>query len=108
MTTIKDERREQKIKDLAGDFIARRSNRESLITVTNVMLSPDGKRADILVSVLPEKSEHVALLFLNRLKQDFREYLMEKTRLRIIPSVYFSLDGGEKNRQRISNLLETK
>ena len=108
MASIKDKKVEQQIKDLAGDFLVRHSNRSSLITVTNVILSPDNKRADILVSVLPVASERTALLFCNRLKQDFREYMMNHSRFRIIPSVYFRADEGEKNRQRISELLETE
>lgn len=55
MTKHKDEKILFHLKDLAGDFLSKNSNRTSLITVTNVVLSSDLKRANILLSVLPKK-----------------------------------------------------
>jgi len=104
--------REEKIqfllKDLAGDFFSRHSNRTSLITVTNVLLSSDSKRANILLSVLPKEKERVALLFANRLRPLFKEYLNAHSRMRILPQITFAPDLGEQNRQRIEELLETE
>ncbi|OGG71146.1 hypothetical protein A3F27_01930 [Candidatus Kaiserbacteria bacterium RIFCSPHIGHO2_12_FULL_53_13] len=92
------------IAHLAGEFFARESNRQSLITVTRADVSPDIKNVTVYFSVLPEKFEDAALNFAKRVRSDFREYLKEYSVLRYLPTVDFALDLGEKNRQRIDEL----
>ena len=92
------------IAHLAGEFFARESNSQSLITVTRADVSPDIKNVTVYFSVLPEKLENVALNFAKRVRTDFREYLKEHSVLRYLPTVDFALDLGEKNRQRIDEL----
>ena len=92
------------IAPLAGEFFARESNRQSLITVTRADVSPDIKNVTVYFSVLPEKFEDAALNFAKRVRSDFREYLKEYSVLRYLPTVDFALDLGEKNRQRIDEL----
>ncbi|MDO8520904.1 MAG: ribosome-binding factor A [bacterium] len=104
MSKHKDEKLLFHLKDLAGDFLSRNSNRTSLITVTNVVMSSDLKRANILLSVLPKEKERVALLFANRLRPEFKEYVKEHSRMRILPQVTFAPDLGEQNRLRIEEL----
>ena len=104
----KQEKVLQHLKDLAGEFLVRESNRTSLITVTGVVLTPDTKRAEILLSVLPKEKARAAVEFANRNRNEFREYIKKHSRMRILPFVHFSLDLGELNRQRIETLLETE
>jgi ribosome-binding factor A len=106
MSKLKHDREEFMLKDLAADFLARQSNRTSLMTVTRVMLSDDQKRVDILLSVLPKSAEKAALIFANRMTTEFKEYIKAHSRIRILPRIHFSPDLGEENRQRISELLE--
>ncbi|HWP61832.1 MAG TPA: ribosome-binding factor A [Candidatus Paceibacterota bacterium] len=89
----------------AADFFARESNRESLITVTHADLSPDLKNVIVYFSVMPEKMEEPALNFAKRVRTDFREYLKAKMPIGHIPTIDFSLDLGEKNRQKIDEAL---
>ncbi|OGZ08411.1 MAG: hypothetical protein A3D65_03555 [Candidatus Lloydbacteria bacterium RIFCSPHIGHO2_02_FULL_50_13] len=107
MAKHKDEKLLFHLKDLAGDFLSRNSNRTSLITVTNVIMSSDLKRASILLSVLPKEKERVALLFANRLRPEFKEYVKEHSRMRILPQVTFLPDIGEQNRLRIEELSQS-
>ncbi len=106
MSALKHQREEYMLKDYAADFLARMSNRTSLITVTRVILSDDKKRVDILLSILPKTAEKAALIFANRMTHEFAEYLKKHSRIRIIPKLRFLPDIGEENRQRISTLLE--
>src|SRR4051812_35573501 len=92
------------IAHIAADYIARESNRESLITVTRADVSPDLKNAIIFFSVLPEKYEEPALHFLRRSRTDFRDYLKTKAAMKFLPNIDFEIDFGEKNRQRIDDL----
>ena len=88
----------------AGNFIARTSNRQSLITVTHADISPDFANAMIYVSVLPENSEKQALDFLKRNRRDFRDWIAHELRLKRLPTFDFALDVGEKNRQKVQHL----
>ena len=81
------------------------SNRDSLVSVTDIALSDDEARATILVSVLPEKKELIALEFLKRNLTETRDYLKEHVTARHIPYLSVALDTGEKNRQKIDELL---
>lgn len=103
----KEEKVREHLKDLAGEFLVRQSNRTSLITVTNLVLTPDMKRVEVLLSVLPIDKGRAAVEFANRNRNEFREYIKKHSRMRVLPSVHFSLDIGEQNRQRIDELLES-
>ena len=88
----------------AADFFARESNRQSLVTITRAELTPKLKSATIFFTVMPESAEAAVLQFAKRSRTDFREYLIEHTRLHPVPTVDFELDLGEKNRQRVDDL----
>jgi len=106
MNNFKTEKITELYRELAADFLQRESNGTSLITVTRVVLSPNKKSADILLSVLPEDKEEIALEFANRQIDDFIAYVKEKARLRSLPFFKFDLDKGEKNRQKIDELSQ--
>lgn len=91
-------------KKLASEFVARESNRTSLITVTDTMIRENGREALFLVTILPESEEETALAFLKRKRSDLREHIKKNTRVKTIPIVDFDIDRGEKNRQRIDEL----
>jgi ribosome-binding factor A len=91
----------------AADYLARESNRQSLVTVTRADIAPNLKEVTIFLSVLPQSAEEVVLNFAKRNRTDFRNYLKEKTRLHPLPTVDFQIDYGEKNRQRIDDLTRS-
>lgn len=96
---------EQLLTEIAADFFNKESNRTSLITVTRASVSENRQRATIFFTVLPETHEQPALEFANRNKEHFREFFKKHARLKRIPQFEFTLDFGEKNRQRIDTLL---
>jgi len=105
-------RREEKvanlIKELSAVFLERESNSTSLLTVTSASVSPDLKNATILITVLPEEKENEALEFAKRKRKELREYLRENLKIKNIPFLDIALDRGEKNRQKIDQLLREK
>lgn len=105
MAQLRQEKVKNLMKDFAADFLQSESNYTSLITVTNADMSPDLKRATIFVTIYPETSEESALNFLKRKRKDFKEFVKSKTRMKSIPFFDFEIDRGEKNRQRIDELL---
>ena len=96
------------IKELAAEYLGRENNRTSLITVISCNTSPDLKKATIFITVLPTSKEHDALDFAKRKRAEIRDYLKKKMNLKIIPFLDIRIDEGEKNRQKIDELLRQK
>ena len=103
--TLRQEKVKELIKELAAQFLQTESNYTSLITVTNADVSPDLKRATIFVTVYPEDSEESAINFLKRKRKGFKEFVKSKAKMKALPFFDFEIDKGEKNRQRIEDLL---
>jgi len=101
--------RNEKIKeilhDLGARFLLLNGNNSSLLTVTNVGLTSDGKHATIFFTVFPETFEKTALEFAKRKRSEFREFVKAESKLGRIPQLDFEIDSGEKNRQKIDSLL---
>ena len=93
------------LKELAADFIQKESSGKSLITVTGCEVADNQRTAIIYFSVLPADTEEEALNFTKRQRKEFREYIKKHSRLRYVPFIDFEIDLGEKNRQRIEELL---
>ena len=104
----RNEKIAQFVKELAAQFLARESNRTSLVTVTSCNTSPDMKRATIFITVMPESKEKEALEFAKRNRAELREFLKKNMETKIIPFIDIEIDRGEKNRQKIDELLREK
>ncbi len=96
------------IKELGAQFLERESDSTSLITVTSCNISPDLKNATIFITVLPDEKEIRALDFVKRKRGELREYLKKIMKIKIIPFIDIQIDRGEKNRQKIDELLREK
>ncbi len=103
--SIRQEKVNNEIKAVVAKFLEAESNNLSLITVMSVDVSPDLKNAKILISVLPEGKEKAALDFCKRKRSEIKQELKKKMNLRVIPFVDIEIDKGEKNRQKIHDLL---
>jgi len=108
LPTGRQEKVANQIKELAAQFLERENNRTSLITVTSCTTSPDFKRATIFITVLPTSKENNALGFIKRNLRAFREFLKKNMPIKIIPFLDVAIDQGEKNRQKIDELLREK
>lgn len=96
------------IKEQAAQFLQKENNRTSLLTVTDCTVSPDLKRATVFITVLPEDKENAALSFAKRRIKELREKIGKSLRTKNIPFLDIQIDRGEKNRQRIDELLQEK
>jgi len=100
----RQEQMQERLREVAAEFLARESNGQSLITVTAAQVDERGQRAIIFITVLPDSQELKALEFANRNKQEFGMYLLKKVRGMRIPKLEFVIDKGEKMRQRLDEL----
>jgi len=105
MSEFRNEKIKNNIRELAAMYIEKESGATSMITVTRVMLSPDGKRATIMISVLPREKENAAYGFIKRNLGDLRKHITERLRINPIPFLSVEIDEGEKHRQKIDDLL---
>jgi ribosome-binding factor A len=92
------------VRKLANEHIARESNRNALITITRVDISPDLKNATVFYTVLPDDAKNAAEGFMLRQRKHIRNYIKQSAHLRAIPHIEVMYDIGEKNRQRIDEL----
>ena len=105
MSEFRNEKIKNNIRELAAIYIEREASPVSMITVTRVILSPDGKRANIMISVLPKEKEKAAYGFIKRNLGDLRKHITKNLRINPIPFLDVQIDEGEKNRQKIDDLL---
>jgi ribosome-binding factor A len=96
------------IKKLTAEFLGRESNRTSLITVTSCNTSPDLKRATIFITVMPTSKEETVLEFAKRNRPLLRDFLRKNMNTKVVPFIDIEIDKGEKNRQRIDELLRNE
>lgn len=94
------------IREAAAEYVARESNYTSLITITHVHVSSDLKEARIFFTAYPDDKEEVVLAFLKRHERDFKTVLKQRAKLVRLPAVHFALDRGEKNRQRLDEIVQ--
>lgn len=105
MSDFRNEKIKNMIKELSALFIEKEAGNSSLITVTRVLLSDDAKRATILISVLPEDKENAAYGFIKRNLGELRKQISKTLKINPVPFLDIEIDKGEKNRQKIDELL---
>ncbi len=105
MSEFRGEKITNHIKELSAIYIEKEAGPTSMITVTRVILSPDNKNAKIMISVLPKEKEKAAYGFIKRNLGEIRKYVAKGLKINPIPFLDVEIDEGEKNRQRIDELL---
>ena len=106
MSQYREEKIENQIKELSATFIEREGGNTSLITMTRVILAKGGRNAKILISVLPREKENAAFGFIKRNLGEMRKFIQDKLKIHPIPYLDVEIDEGEKNRQKIDELLK--
>lgn len=105
-------RREEKttslLKELFSEFFMRVNFNGALVTPTLVYLSKNLKSVKIFISIFPEEKERAALKILKSKAVELRKYVNEKIKMKYLPYFEFEIDKGEKNRQRIEEILQYK
>jgi ribosome-binding factor A len=106
MSEFRREKIINRVRELSATYIEKESSSSSLITVTRVILSADNKKAKIMISVLPEDKEAAAYGYVKRNLGELRKYITENLKINPIPFLDVEIDQGEKNRQKIDDLLK--
>lgn len=94
---FKSERKESILERIAAEFFQKETNGRSLVTVTKCRVSTDGRRATIVLSILPKEETFAAYEFAKRRLHDFQEHVRKHARLRAAPFFEIALaDEGDK------------
>ena len=98
---------ESRLIEMAGKFLTQEYKPGVLVTITKAELSDDTNDGMLFFTVLPEKEEAEVLKYLQKKEneKEFRKFLKEKSGLGMLPRLSFKIDFGEKNRQRIDELI---
>ena len=104
MSSLRQDKVSELLRNLTAQFLERESNRQSLVTVTRAEVSSDLKKATVYITVLPEEKEEAALDFAKRKRKELREFVKGKIKFRVLPFLDIELDKAEKIRQKIELL----
>ena len=79
---------------------------DSMVTVTDVKVSPDLGTARVFVQhALPDTQSRAVLSALQHAASFLRRALMENLQLRVVPELHFTIDTTEKRAQHIDEIL---
>lgn len=77
-----------------------------LVSITDVDVSPDMKRARVLVSVLPEQYGKRTLAGLRAADRHIQSEVKKLVALRLVPHLHFELDQTLKRADEVFNAIE--
>ena len=104
--SIRQEKIEGQLQKIISTFLNKEANNCSIITVTHCEVKHDLKKAVAFLSVFPPSFETEALEFAKRKRSELRSLIADKIPMKTIPFIDFEIDAGEKNRQKIEEILE--
>ena len=103
----KEERLNSSIKEIASDFFEKEVSIPGiLLTVTRIELRNHFTKAQIFVTVYPDSREKEAMNAVKTKSQFLHDYFKKRLRIRIIPRFEILIDKGEKNREKIEEILK--
>ena len=94
-------------KKLVAEFVSQNANvKISLVTVTDFAIDNEFRHATAYITIFPDAATELAFDLLKRKTSDLHHYLQAHSQMQTVPAVKFELDKGEKNRQRIEELIK--
>jgi ribosome-binding factor A len=74
---------------------------KGMVSVTGISVSPDQKRATVLVSVMPDKYEARSIAGLNAASGHIQSKARKMIRMRTMPALVFKLDASLKKQAQV-------
>lgn len=106
MEFSRQDRLKSLLTELIASFIREEANQNPLITVTNLLITPNYREVTVFITTIPDGGEQDALIFLKRKGTDLRTYVKKHSRMKILPHFNFEIDYGERHRQHIDTLTQ--
>ncbi len=102
--TLRQEKLNTLFRKLIAQFVQNNVG-DTLVTITDVHIAKDLHNANAYIAVFPEDSEKTVLSIIESKQKELREFLKKNTNIKTLPHIIFKIDKGEKNRQKIDDLL---
>lgn len=106
MTAPREEKLNTHLQKTLAQFIREELGVSPLVSVTRVEVARGLRSARAFITVFPDTDATAALATLEKKYGALMRYLAAHLRIKYLPSVSFEIDIGEKNRQRIEELLK--
>ncbi|MDO8554980.1 MAG: 30S ribosome-binding factor RbfA [bacterium] len=90
---------------LIPEFIKKFSFGKTIVTVTRLEVSDDLRTVKVFIGAYPQADEARTMALLAKKNKEIRKYIGSHIRWKFLPELIFLIDEGEKNRQRIEELL---
>ena len=94
-----------RLQEIIANFLNKEAGIKSVITVTHCDISSDLKKVTAYLSVFPDQYEEEALTFAKRKRGELRSLIADEMPMKTIPFVEVEIDAGEKNRQKVEEIM---
>lgn len=103
--------RNEKITELIHRQVGKAVSKElkgldALVTVSNVIISPNHQHASVFITVLPYEKSSEMLEALEENVKDIQHSLNKSLRMRPVPKISFKIDDSEQKGREILDLLD--
>ncbi|OGZ14623.1 MAG: hypothetical protein A3G11_02060 [Candidatus Lloydbacteria bacterium RIFCSPLOWO2_12_FULL_51_9] len=104
--TPRQEKLNVHVRTIIAEFLRKEFGTSPLVSVTELFVARGLQSARALITVFPAHEEERVCAVLKKRQGALRQYLALHTRMKYVPEVFFEIDRGEQNRQRIEELLK--
>ncbi|MBI4692248.1 MAG: ribosome-binding factor A [Candidatus Terrybacteria bacterium] len=104
--TLRQEKINSLLKELAGSFIKRNILSGAIVTATRAEIFSNLRSAKVFISVFPEDKEKDILGLLKNKEGEFRDFINPRLKIRFLPKVSFEIDNEIKMERHIEELLK--
>jgi len=91
---LRQEKLNRLFKKLIAEFIRKEFGAHPLISVIDVALSRDTRKAIVFISVFPSKESAKVVTLLHKKRRDLWEYISRHTKMKYIPNISFKVGEG--------------
>lgn len=94
------------LEKIVSSFVKSKVESGTIVSITGIEISNDLRKVKILISIFPENKEKETFNSLKDKEKDLRNYAKTRLKMKFLPSFEIEMDKGEKNRQRLEEILQ--
>jgi len=102
--SLRQEKVNSLIRDLAAKFLTRELDRKTLVSVTRIEITSDLKNAKVFIIVFPEEEEPNILQKIR--PGEFRGFVKENLKTKFLPAFEFRIDESLKKERKMDELID--
>lgn len=103
--SLRQEKVNSLLRNLAAKFLARELDRKTLVSVTRIEITSDLKNATVFIIVFPEGEEEKVLKKIR--PGEFRGFVKENMKTKFLPAFEFKIDESLKQERKMDKLIDS-